>query len=319
MLVTLETPKLPVDVVSQRLVDVCGEFAVHPVAGRDWVTGSVVKGRRCGIEFAAVGLDVQRVGRSSKAIKRDQGENFFLIMQERGSAVMAQDGKAAVLNPGDMVLIDSAKPSEFIFSGSYSQQLSLHLPRVEMNRRFDKMTMAGVSISARDPIARALHAVLAKMFMKSGLDDAFNYLGEAFLSLLGAALAERTAARDGTATGRNQTQEQLLTAALERIDRCFNDPEFSVSELAVALGVNPRHLQRLFRLIDETPTERLLARRLDFARTRLLQRIMGWERGAVSAIAYESGFNDLSYFNRAFRKRFGAAPSHYEEPNPASD
>ena len=316
MLMTLETPRLPVGVVSQRLVDVCGEFAVHPVAGRDWVTGNVVKGQRCGIEFAAVGLDVQRVGRSSKAIRRDQSENFFLIMQERGSAVMAQDGRAAVLNPGDMVLIDSAKPSEFIFSGSYSQQLSLHLPRVEMNRRFASMTTAGVSISARDPIARAMHAVLAKMFMKGDHDDAFNYLGEAFLSLLGAALAERSAAAMPVASGRNQSQEQLLTAALERIDKCFNDPEFLVSKLAGELGISQRHLQRLFQLIDETPTERLLARRLDFARTRLLQRIMGWERGAVSAIAYESGFNDLSYFIRAFRKRFGAAPGHYEETGP---
>ncbi len=318
MLVSLETPKLPIGVVSQRLLDVCGEFAVHPVAGRDWVTGNVVKGQRCGIEFAAVGLDVQRVGRSSKAIRRDQGENFFLIMQERGSAVMAQEGRAAVLNPGDMVLIDSAKPSEFIFSGSYSQQLSLHLPRVEMNRRFASMTTAGVAISARDPIGRAMHAVLAKMFMKADHDDAFSYLGEAFLSLLGAALAERAAAPIQAASGRNQTQEQLLTAAFDRIDKCFNDPEFSVSELAGVLGISPRHLQRLFQLIDETPTERLLARRLDFARTRLLQRVMGWERGAVSAIAYESGFNDLSYFNRAFRKRFGAAPGHYEEPEPSS-
>lgn len=230
---------------------------------------------------------------------------------------MAQDGRAAVLNPGDMVLIDSAKPSEFIFSGSYSQQLSLHLPRVEMNRRFNNMITAGVSIAARDPIGRAMHAVLAKMFMKDDHDDAFSYLGEAFLSLLGAALAERTATRNQLETGRNQSQEQLLTAALERIEKCFNDPEFSVGALANELGISLRHLQRLFQLIDETPTERLLARRLDFARTRLLQRVMGWERGAVSAIAYESGFNDLSYFTRAFRKRFGTAPGHYEEPNPA--
>jgi AraC-like DNA-binding protein len=29
----------------------------------------------------------------------------------------------------------------------------------------------------------------------------------------------------------------------------------------------------------------------------------------VSAVAYECGFGDLSYFNRAFRRRFGATPS----------
>jgi AraC-like DNA-binding protein len=30
---------------------------------------------------------------------------------------------------------------------------------------------------------------------------------------------------------------------------------------------------------------------------------------SISAIAYAAGFGDLSYFNRAFRRRFGATPS----------
>ena len=30
---------------------------------------------------------------------------------------------------------------------------------------------------------------------------------------------------------------------------------------------------------------------------------------AISAIAFDSGFGDLSYFNRAFRRRYGATPS----------
>ena len=29
----------------------------------------------------------------------------------------------------------------------------------------------------------------------------------------------------------------------------------------------------------------------------------------IGAIAYDSGFGDLSYFNHAFRRRYGATPS----------
>jgi AraC-like DNA-binding protein len=29
----------------------------------------------------------------------------------------------------------------------------------------------------------------------------------------------------------------------------------------------------------------------------------------ISAVAYEAGFGDLSYFNRTFRRRYGATPS----------
>ena len=30
---------------------------------------------------------------------------------------------------------------------------------------------------------------------------------------------------------------------------------------------------------------------------------------SISAIAFEAGFGDLSYFNRTFRRRYGATPS----------
>jgi AraC-like DNA-binding protein len=31
--------------------------------------------------------------------------------------------------------------------------------------------------------------------------------------------------------------------------------------------------------------------------------------GRISDIAFECGFNDLSYFNRCFRRRFGLTPT----------
>jgi AraC-like DNA-binding protein len=36
-------------------------------------------------------------------------------------------------------------------------------------------------------------------------------------------------------------------------------------------------------------------------------------RRSIVAIAYEVSFGDLSYFNRAFRRRFGATPSDVRE------
>jgi AraC-like DNA-binding protein len=33
------------------------------------------------------------------------------------------------------------------------------------------------------------------------------------------------------------------------------------------------------------------------------------ESEKISAVAYDSGFGDLSYFYRMFRRRFGAAPA----------
>jgi AraC-like DNA-binding protein len=33
-----------------------------------------------------------------------------------------------------------------------------------------------------------------------------------------------------------------------------------------------------------------------------------WAQSPVGAIAYDAGFGDLSYFNRSFKRRYGATP-----------
>jgi AraC-like DNA-binding protein len=35
------------------------------------------------------------------------------------------------------------------------------------------------------------------------------------------------------------------------------------------------------------------------------------DRLKVSEIAYACGFNEISYFNQAFRRRFGASPTQF--------
>jgi AraC-like DNA-binding protein len=51
-------------------------------------------------------------------------------------------------------------------------------------------------------------------------------------------------------------------------------------------------------------TARLTERRLHKAAERLAH-----GEGRISDIAFECGFNDLSYFNRCFRRRFGLTPT----------
>ena len=53
-----------------------------------------------------------------------------------------------------------------------------------------------------------------------------------------------------------------------------------------------------------TPSELLRERRLARAQNLLRER-----RGSVSEIAYAVGFDNLSHFSQAFRKRYGVAPS----------
>ena len=63
-------------------------------------------------------------------------------------------------------------------------------------------------------------------------------------------------------------------------------------------------------------TERMLEFRLQKARCMLADRRN--DRMRIGDIALACGFNEVSYFNRCFRRRFGASPTQYRGGNGAA-
>lgn len=80
----------------------------------------------------------------------------------------------------------------------------------------------------------------------------------------------------------------------------------SPKRLAGCYGISPRHIRRLFEREGTSFTEFVREERLKRAHTMLNSpRLAHWH---IADIAFEVGFNDLSYFYRAFRARFGYSP-----------
>jgi AraC family transcriptional regulator len=97
--------------------------------------------------------------------------------------------------------------------------------------------------------------------------------------------------------------ERRVTAALRRIEREPQAP-LTLAILAREAGVSRFHFLRMFsRIARLTPHQFILQRRLHRAALRLRG---GTE--AVTEIAYDCGFNDLSTFNRRFRRIMGLPP-----------
>ncbi|WP_374631040.1 helix-turn-helix domain-containing protein [Ferrovibrio sp.] len=80
-----------------------------------------------------------------------------------------------------------------------------------------------------------------------------------------------------------------------------------LTELASVAAMSKYHFLRQFRRITgATPYDYLIGLRLRRAAARLAA-----ERAPVAAIAYDSGFGDLSTFNGAFRAAYGLAPGAF--------
>jgi len=86
-----------------------------------------------------------------------------------------------------------------------------------------------------------------------------------------------------------------------------DDGDLSIAAVAARHGVTPRYVQKLFETDGTSFSEFMLGQRLANA-YRMLTNPLHSNR-SISDVAYGVGFNDLSYFNRTFRRRYGSTPS----------
>lgn len=112
--------------------------------------------------------------------------------------------------------------------------------------------------------------------------------------------AERKAARRGRSGARLSSIRAWIRARL-------NDPQLSVRDAATAHRVSPRYMQMLFEREGTSFSAFVRSERLALARRQLTA--PGAAARSIASIALDAGFNDISYFNRAFRRAYGETPT----------
>ena len=304
------TVKTHADEFASRLRSICGEFAVSPANRHETITGGISLQRRGSLEIAEVEADADCIVRNDNCIRRDPGEHFFFILQRSGQASMRQGQSHVTLEPGSAMLIDSILPCEFHYQGRSSRQMSFHLPRAEFFQRFGAIVPGGLIVKRETPIATAMHFVVAELLSEAS-NQKLAFLSEAFLNVLGARIAEDTRKTENI-------ECHIATRARQLIDARFREPRLSASDVAEQLGISLRRLQRLFEETGENVSQLIKGRRLEFARRQLMACARGARRDLVSTIAYEAGFNDLSYFNKVFRRAYGTTPNQMSRGSAAA-
>jgi len=113
-----------------------------------------------------------------------------------------------------------------------------------------------------------------------------------------------------------QTRERVRLsptgqAVRERIDQLQANPaaRWNFFDLAAEVGISYDHFRRVWKeLSGEAPQAFLLAVRLEKAVELLRDPYL-----AIKEIAWQSGFDDFSYFTRLFRQRYGLPPGKFRQ------
>jgi AraC-like DNA-binding protein len=104
----------------------------------------------------------------------------------------------------------------------------------------------------------------------------------------------------------SRRDERRVTDALRRITDQAHE-QVTLTDLAREAAMSPYHFLRTFReVVGMTPYQYVLRTRLHRAAV-LLRR----SSAPISTIAFDAGFNDLSTFNRRFRRLMGSSPRAY--------
>lgn len=243
----------------------------------------------------------------TRALLNDGCDDLVLISATRGNVRVTQGSKSIELTPGQMCLTEMniVGTADLTRSGGFT------------TTRFPRRLLLQVAPSAETQLARPLgqDRVLGSMIERYfGLCT--DLAGE--LDVPGQqAAAHHLADLVGLLLGSNaerQHQGGLSTARLDLMKadvlKHLDSSKLSIEAVARANALSTRQAQRLFASSGTTFSEFVLDQRLLLAR-RLLLHEQGRGR-KVSDIAYTVGFNDLSYFHRSFRRKFGVAPSEMQ-------
>ncbi|MDZ4279408.1 MAG: helix-turn-helix domain-containing protein [Hydrogenophaga sp.] len=271
--------------------------------------GDIAFNRLGSIDLTHLRSNVPRVARTDSQIRLG-GEDCLLVqVQRQGRCMVQQDGRSAVVEPGDFVLYDSIRPYELLFDHGGHDVFVMRLPRAQLKVHVSNLEeLTATTVPGQDAAGHLLISMVATLHADVGrlLPSSALGVSEAITSMVAAGLR-------GLPNANVVKASSLRTYHLSRIKAYvqdhLRDPELSVHSIAHALQLSPDHLSRLFRT-EPVPLSRWIwKQRLDACRRDLAD--PRWREHGISDVAFSWGFNTAAHFSRSFREEYGISPREW--------
>ena len=263
------------------------------------------------IDFTHLRSNVHHVRRTNSLIRLDGEDRYLVQIQRGGRSVVRQDGREAVLVPGDFVIYDTTRPYELHFEDQYHDLVVVRLPHTALASHvagLEELTATTVpGTCAAGNLLLSMIDTLQRDIDRLHPSSAMG-VAEGITGIVAAGLRSLP----GANTRRSSTLSAYHVARVKAyVMEQLRDPSLSIATIATAMRLSPDYLSRLFRS-EPVPLSRMIwHQRLEACRRELSDPRQA--RRGVSDVAFSWGFNDAAHFSRKFKEQYGTTPREWRQ------
>lgn len=282
------------------------QLDIEPAKG----TSFHAEGELCalpGVAFASVTATPVRVSRTQRLIADDMADMVFVVTADAPLHI-AQRGREQVLAAGEAIFIRGGECST-IQCRDRTRFTNISVPLDDLTPMLSSRQDLSMTMASRQNglLAMLLGYVRLLQTLQKPHPDELGHLAAAHVRDLMAAMAGAGPDCASAPGERGGVRAARLRAIKADIGEHLCEPDLCIGTIAVRHGISPRYVGKLFQEEQTTFSDFVLSLRLE--RSRQLLRCSRHGTSTIASIAHACGFNDLSYFNRTFRRRYAVTPS----------
>ncbi|MCF7220769.1 helix-turn-helix domain-containing protein [Marilutibacter chinensis] len=250
-------------------------------------------------------IDGLRLRRTPRNLSRFDDPCYVVALPMAGASRNRIDRESIEITPGRIYFLHGAVSADIQPQGRY-ETFNLKIPTHLLKQRVASLPTAhAAELDGSNPRAELLGHHLRHAYRVA------EHLGAGEASLLEGQICDLVALMLRGAPGTCCDDRSLVAAhkrrVLDFIAANHAMEGLTAEGIARSCGISERYLHKLFHDSGQPVMERLKELRLQKAKAMLVNPALS--SLPVSEVAYRNGFRSLSSFSRAFRVRFGAAPS----------
>ena len=290
------------ELLSRKLLRV----AMDPVPGKPFRANATLRAQH-GLRMG-MGRMGACISHRTREIVADDNDDMVLFVNLGGPFVIQRGAESLALGDGDACLIDCCETGAFIRPAP-GKLACVRVPRSALDDQVPSLeSVVGRLIPGDTDPLRLLLSYVALLLENDDMallpeasPPVVRHIGDLVALTVGAG---REAARLAESSSLRAAR---LRAVKTYITGHIGPFPILIENVAAHHRISSRYVRKLFEAEGRNFSTYVTHQRLARAHSLLTQ--PSPQVSAISSIAYEVGFGDLSYFNRAFRQRYDATPS----------